>query len=78
MFARAGLGEVAHSTLAPEFSHDHFMRMFFVGERLSAAVTAGEISDQEAKAFADALEKRHREGTFFSNAIAYNVAGTKP
>lgn len=78
MFARAGLVEIAQGTLSPDFSFPHYMQMFFVDERLAVVVDSGEITDQEARDFVAALEARHRDGTFFSNAIAYNVAGTKP
>ncbi len=78
MFARAGLTEIAHATLTPDFTFPHFMQMFFVDERLARVVAAGDISDAEARSFVAALEERHRAGTFFTNAIAYNVVGTKP
>ena len=78
MFVRVGLVEVAHLTMAPDFPFLHFMQMFFVSERLASAVAAGEITDDESRGFIAALEERERAGTFFANAIGYNVAGTKP
>ncbi len=78
MFVRAGIAEVVSSTLSPDFSYPHFMEMFFVAERLAVSVAAGEITEAQSSDFVAALEQRHRAGTFFANAIAYNVAGTRP
>jgi len=51
--------------------------MFFVNERLAAAMAAGEITEGEGAQFIAALGERHRAGTFFGSAIGYTVAGTK-
>ena len=78
MFVRAGFADIVHSTLSPDFSHSHFMQMFFVEDRLAAAVASGDITNEESRDFVAALAERHRVGTFFTNAIAYNVVGTRP
>ena len=77
MFVREGLAETAQSVKSFDFDHPAFMQMFFVGERLAAAVAAGEITEEEGRKFVAAMEERHRAGTFFASAIGYNVAGTK-
>ena len=77
MFVRAGLAETAQSVNSFEFKQPDYRQMFFVDERLAAAVTAGEITEDEGRNFVAALAERHRAGTFFASAIGYNVVGTK-
>jgi ubiquinone/menaquinone biosynthesis C-methylase UbiE len=77
MFVRAGLGDVAQLVESFMFDHTQYSQMFFVNERLAAAMAAGEITAQEGADFLAALEQRHREGTFFGSAIGYTVVGTK-
>jgi SAM-dependent methyltransferase len=77
MFVRAGLGDVAQLVNSFAFDHPQFMQMFFVSERLAAAMGAGEITAQEGADFVATLAERHRAGTFFSSAVGYTVAGTK-
>jgi len=77
MLVRAGLSEVAQSITSFDFSCAPFMQMFFVGERLAAAVAAGEITVDEGRNFVAAIEERQRAGTFFASAIGYSVVGTK-
>jgi ubiquinone/menaquinone biosynthesis C-methylase UbiE len=78
MFVRAGLAEIEQIVQTPELTHPDFLKFFFVEDRLAAAVDAGDITNDEARSFAAALENRHRAGQFFANAVAYTVAGTKP
>ena len=78
MFVREGLVDIALSGFVLDLEHPAYMKMFFVHERLAAAVAAGDISDDEGRNFVAALDERHRAGTFYGNAIGYNVAGTKP
>jgi len=77
MLVRAGLGEVAQLIKVFDFGYPPFMQMFFVSERLAAAVAAGEITEDEGRKFVAALEERHRAGTFFGSAIGYTAVGTR-
>ena len=77
MFVRAGLTEIELRTVVKEFAYPDFVRLFFLKERLKAAVDAGDITAEESAGFVAELENRHRNGTFFANVIAYSVAGTK-
>jgi len=78
MFVRAGLVDGEQLVRSLELEYPAFMQMFFIEERLAAAVTAGEISEAEGRDFVTSLRERHGEGTFFGNAIAYIVGATKP
>lgn len=78
MFTRAGLTEIESHTTVNEFAYADFARLFFLAERLKAAVEAGDVTSVEAADFVAALEERDRSGTFFANVIGYTVAGTKP
>ena len=51
MLLRAGLLEVAVSAFVLEIEHGAYMKMFFVRERIAAAVTAGDISDDQGREF---------------------------
>ena len=77
MLVRAGLTEIVQLIKSFEFGYPAYMQMFFVGERISAAVAAGEITEEDGKTFIAAIEERHRAGTFFASAIGYTVVGTK-
>ena len=77
MFVRAGLVDTAQRVRSVDFSDADFMQAFFVDDRLAAAAKSGDITAQEGRDFVAALEARRRAGTFFANAIAYSVAGTK-
>lgn len=77
MFVRAALRDIAQLVKSFAFDHPQFIQMFFVGERLAAAIAAGEITEQEGADFIAALEERHRAGTFFGSVIGYTVVGTK-
>jgi ubiquinone/menaquinone biosynthesis C-methylase UbiE len=77
MFMRAGAVDIELQTSAHEFAYPDFVRLFFLDERLKAAVDAGDITREEAADFVAAIEERHRSGTFFANVIGYSVVGTK-
>lgn len=77
MFMRAGAAEIELQTSAHEFAYPDFVRLFFLNERLKAAVEAGDIAREEAGDFVAALEERQRSGMFFANVIGYSVVGTK-
>lgn len=78
MFVRAGLVEIDLAGTTIEWTQPDFVRMLSLGDRLSSAVDAGDITRDEADRFASALEHRHRTGTFFGNGVGYRVAATKP
>ena len=77
MFVRAGLSDIVQLIKPFDFSCAPFMQMFFVNERLAAAVAAGEISEQEGSDFVAAIYERQRADTFFASAIGYTVVGTR-
>jgi SAM-dependent methyltransferase len=77
MFVRAGLVGTTQRVRSVDFSNADFMRTFFVDDRLAAAAKAGDITLQDGRDFVAAMEARRRAGTFFANAIAYSVVGTK-
>lgn len=77
MLVRAGLAEVSLAGFVLELEQPAYVKMFFVSERLAAAVGAGDITDDESRNFLATLEERHRAGTFYGNAVGYSVAGTK-
>jgi ubiquinone/menaquinone biosynthesis C-methylase UbiE len=77
MFMRAGAAQIELQISSHEFAYLDFVRLFFLGERLNAAVEAGDITREEAADFVSALEERHRSGTFFANVIGYSIVGTR-
>jgi hypothetical protein len=77
MFMRAGAVDIELQTSAHEFAYPDFVRLFFLDERLKAAVEAGDITQTEAADFVAELDERHRSGTFFAKVIGYSVVGTK-
>ncbi len=78
MLARAGLAEIEQEVRPIPIVYADYLRALFLPERLAAAVDAGEITREDADRFVAALEARERAGTFYANAIAYFVAGTRP
>jgi ubiquinone/menaquinone biosynthesis C-methylase UbiE len=78
MFARAGLADIAQRVQPIPIAYADYLRALFLPERLAAAITAGEITREEADDFVAALEARDRAGTFDANAIAYFVTATRP
>jgi ubiquinone/menaquinone biosynthesis C-methylase UbiE len=78
MFVRAGLVDLALAGFVLDLEQPAYMTMFFVRERIEAAVAAGDISANDGSDFIATLDARHRAGTFHGNAVGYNVAGTKP
>jgi ubiquinone/menaquinone biosynthesis C-methylase UbiE len=78
LFVRAGIVEVVVSGFVLDLEYPSYVRMFFVRERIDAAVAAGDVSADDGASFIATLEARHRAGTFCGNAIGYNVVGTKP
>ena len=77
MFKRAGLVEIESHAVVHEFAYPDFARLFFLRERLAAAVEARDITSAESAELVAELEQRHRAGTFFANVIGYDVVGTK-
>jgi ubiquinone/menaquinone biosynthesis C-methylase UbiE len=78
MFVRAGLTEVEQDVKTVEILHSDYVRGVFLHDRLDVAITAGEVTRDEADRFVAVLEERERVGTFFANTFGYNVAGTVP
>ena len=73
----SGRAGVSLAGFVLELEQPAYVKMFFVSERLAAAVGAGDITDDESRNFLATLEERHRAGTFYGNAVGYSVAGTK-
>jgi hypothetical protein len=72
-----GAVDIELQTSAHEFAYPDFIRLFFLDERLKAAIEAGGITQTKAADFVAELEERHGSGTLFANVIGYSVVGTK-
>ena len=77
MMERAGLSDIRARTMALELAFPIFRRAMFLDESLASAIGQGELTQQEAAAFASSLEARHRDGLFLAIVVGYTVVGSR-